>query len=41
MRGVEYCSAIVYVFHVCVCVSMDLTLVEISLLKDARLAGVL
>ena len=41
MRGVECGSVIVYVFHVCVCVRMYLTLFELHLLKDARLASVL
>jgi len=41
VRGAECCSVIVYVFHVCVCVRMYLTLFEIYLLKDAHLASVL
>ena len=39
MRGAKVCSAIVYVFRVCVCVCMDLTLCEIYLLGDARFAS--
>jgi len=35
------CSAIMYVFHVCVCVRMYLPLFEIHLLGDAPLENVL
>ena len=41
MTGANVCSVIVYVFRVCICVRMDLTLCEIYLLGGARFANVM